>query len=179
MPYSNSHGSLKRAVGGTVVSMTLNKAGKKAIGNMVTPAIWLYDYQKSGKTPDTIDWGIFASGALSAPASFITGLVKSVVDDEIETKLKHVQSLEPKLYRSHIRTCYDYAAFPSKINAMKIAEQGGTAWHHPIGIWVYILDENGAYVADYKPVNPTIVYRPDLPLKKGLNNGYRWDTYRK
>lgn len=149
------------------------------MASLVTPAIWLYDYQTKGKAPDTIDVGVLLSGTVSGPASFVTGVVKSVVDDKIDSKLKHVQSVEPELYRKFIKACYDYSSSPEKINAMSIASNGGTAWYHPIGIWVYITDINGGYVADYEPVNPAQVFRPYWPLKKGLNGGYRWDTYRK
>jgi len=179
MSHPNAHNSVKKTVGTGVVSMALSRAGKKTLGSLVTPAVWLYDYQTQGKTPDSIDVGMFVGGFFSASGAFIAGVVKSIADDAVENKLKHVQAKEPKKYRQHIKACFNFASSPPAINAMTIAGLGGTAWHHPIGIWVYITDANNHFVADYKPVNPTTVYRPDLPLKKRKNGGYAWNTYKK
>lgn len=179
MTVQNSHDSLKRTIGGTVVSVALNKTGQKSLGPLVTPAIWLYDYQKHGNKPGTIDVGILLSSAISAPAAVFASVVKSLDDDDIATKLKHVKSVEPEPYSKYIKACKYFSSNPPKINAMEIVSKGGTAWHHPIGIWVYITDANNSFVADYQPVNPTQVFRPYLPLQNGLNGRYRWQVSRK
>ena len=122
---------------------------------------------------------IFIGGLVSGPAGIVTGLFKSVVDDEVEAKLNHVKSIEPKLYRDGIKPCYGYSSSTPRINAMTIAGTGTTVWQHPIGIWVYVTDANGDPVIDYHPVNPTVVYRPKIPLKKSLAGGYYWSSHRK
>lgn len=178
MSLENTHNSLKKNVGTTLVSLSLEKAGSK-LGPLVTPAVWLHDYKRNGKTPDIGDVSIFAGTFLSGPAGILTGLLKSVVEDDVETKLNHVRSLEPKLYRNWIKPCYGYTNAPPQISAMTIAGTGTTVWHHPIGIWVYVTDSRGYPVIDYKPVNPTVVYRPKVPLVKSKTGGYIWGRLRK
>jgi len=174
----NSHTSVKKNIGSTLVSVSLEKAGSK-LGPLVSPAVWVYDFAKHGKKPDIGDYSIYAGGIMSAPAAIVTGLFKSFVDDDMETKLNHVKSIEPKLYRDWIKPCYGYTNNAPKISAMTIAGTGTTVWHHPIGIWVYLTDANNNPVVDYKPVNPTIVYRPNLPLTKSRVGGYLWSSHTK
>ncbi|MDH5571449.1 MAG: hypothetical protein OEY89_06765 [Gammaproteobacteria bacterium] len=177
MAVKNEHSSLKKNTGSTLVSMALDKAGSR-LGPLISPALWVHDYIKHDKQPDIGDYSIYIGGLLSGPAAIITGLFKSVVEDEIETKLNHVRSIEPALYRNWIKPCYGYNSSAPRINAMTLASSGTTVWHHPIGIWVYITDADGNAVIDYKPVNPTVVYRPRLPLEKSKTGGYIWTSYR-
>ena len=178
MAHPNTHNALKKNIGSTIVSMTLDKAGTR-LGAVVAPAVWIHDYTKHGKTPDIGDYSIYAGAFMSGPAAIVSGLFKSAVEDEIESKLIHVKSVEPALYRDWIRPCYGYTNSAPRISAMTIVGTGTTVWHHPIGIWVYITDANGAPVMDYKPVNPTVVFRPDSPLKKSKSGGYFWSSHKK
>lgn len=174
----NTHTAVKKNIGSTLVSMSLANSGSK-LGPLVSPAVWIHDYAKHGTQPDVGDYSIFLGGFVSGPAGIITGLFKSAVDDEIEAKLNHVKSIEPKLYRNEIKACYGFSSSAPRINAMTIVGTGTTVWHHPIGIWVYITDANGHPVVDYQPVNPTVVYRPKIPLKKSPAGGYYWSSHRK
>jgi len=174
----NTHSSVKKNAGTTLVSMSLTKAGTK-LGPLVSPAVWIHDYAKHGKQPDIGDYSIYLGGFISGPAAIVTGFFKSAVEDEIEAKLNHVKSIEPKLYRNEIKACYGYSNSPPSISAMTIAGTGTTVWHHPIGIWVYVTDANGSPVVDYQPVNPSVVYRPKTPLKKTNFGGYYWTSHRK
>lgn len=178
MSNQNSHTSVKKTIGSTLVSMSLEKGGSK-LGPLVSPAVWVYDYAKHDKTPDIGDYSIYAGGILSAPAAIVTGLFKSFVDDDLEAKLNHVKSIEPKLYRDWIKPCYGYTNSAPKISAMTIAGTGTTVWQHPIGIWVYVTDADNHPVVDYKPINPVVVYRPKIPLTKSRTGGYLWDSFKK
>lgn len=86
------------------------------------------------------DVGIWIAGFFSAPASIATGFVKAIVDDDINRKLSLVQAKEPSQYASFIKACYNYGSASPSINAMTIANRGGTAWITSVGLWVYITD---------------------------------------
>ncbi len=178
------HNSLSKGTASTVVSMQLAKIGTKVggatigkvAGAVVTPAIWVDDYIKTGSTPGAVDTLIYAVGFLEAPVAIFMGTFKSIMDDEIALKLEHVRSKEPQIYRKYIKpvsTSGGYA--PPAITAIKLATKGTTAWYHPIGIWVYILDEKNKNVMDYVPVNATVIYQPKSPLKKGVNGSFLID----
>jgi len=175
---TNTHSSVKKNISSTLVSMSMDKSGSK-LGPLVTPAVWIYDYSKNKKTPDIGDISIYAGGLFSGPAGIVTGLFKSVVEDDIETKLNHVKSVEPKQYRDGIKSCHSYGNSSPSINAMAIAGLGTTVWQHPIGIWVYVTDSQGGLIVDYKPVNPVVVYRPKIPLVKSRAGGYVWSSHKK
>jgi len=172
----HTHSSVKKNIGTSLVSMSLEKSGSK-LGSLVTPAVWVYDYTKNGKVPDIGDLSIYAGGFFSGPAGLVTGLFKSGVEDDFEQKLNHVKSLEPEQYRNGIKPCYSYRNGSQSTNAMVIAGLGTTVWQHPIGIWVYITDLEGNFIVDYKPVNPVVVYRPNIPLEKGRVSGYLWSSH--
>lgn len=178
MAHENTHNALKKNTGTTPVSMSFDKADGKPDA-MVSPAVWVHDYVKKGKSPRVSNYNIYAGGAVSASASIVTSLFKSIVDDEIKNKLNHVKSIEPALYRNWIKPCHGYTNSAPIICAIAVADTGTTVWHHPIGIWLYVTDANGKPVVDYKPVNPTIVYRPDLPLRKSKTGGYYWSSHSK
>jgi len=100
--------------------------------------------------------------------------LQALIDDDTAIKLEHIKSIEPKLYRDYIRPVYSPNNISGPyITAYELAGTGATAWHHPIGLWVYILDHNGKPVIDYKPVNPTMVFRPAFPLFKLKNGTYK------
>lgn len=174
----NTHSNVRKTIGSTLASMYLDKT-KSKLGGFVTPAVWVYDYNKNGKKPDVGDVSIFAGSFLSGPASIVTGLFKAAVEDDLDAKLNFVRSIEPEKYREFIKPCYGYTNSPPQVSAMTIAGTGTTVWHHPIGVWVYITDVDNRPVIDYKPVNPSVVYRPDIPLKKVKTGGYVWSPHRK
>ena len=148
--------------------MGLDKAGQKVAGKLLTPAVWAANYAVNGKTPGKVDIGLFGTGLLggvAGPASIVTGVIKAVVDDNLEQKLNLVRSHEKPEYRKNIRAAYHFASAPAAINAMTIASLGGTAWQHTNGLWVYITDNNGLLVPNFKPQKATKVYRPIWPLQ--------------
>jgi hypothetical protein len=135
--FIKDHRSLLQSTGGTLASIALGKAGEKLAGNLVTPAIWVYNYADKGATPDGADAGIYLTGlagGLAAPAAIATGMLKSVVDDDTAQKVAFVRKGELPKYRPFIVPCTIYGPGPSAINAQTIASKGGTAWLHPNGV---------------------------------------------
>ena len=148
--------------------MGLDKVGKKMAGKLLTPAVWGANYAVNGKTPGKVDLGLFGTGLLggaSGPASIVTGIVKAVVDDDLEQKLKVVRSSEKQEFRDDIKAAYNFSSAPAAINAMTIASLGGTAWQHPNGLWVYITDKNSHLVPNFQPQKFVRKYRPVWPLQ--------------
>lgn len=178
--FAQNNSSLIQSTGGTLVSITLESMGQKIMGSLVTPASWALNYADQGKMPDTTDVGIYGTslaGGLAGPAAIATGIVKAVVDDDMERRLREVRQAEQVKYRGFIKPCYTYSSAPPLISAMKIANSGGTAWLHPNGLWVYITDANGFLVVDFKPNIAIKTYRPKLPLTPAKNGGYLWDSF--
>ncbi len=89
-------------------------------------------------------------GGAAGPASIVTGIVKAVVDDDIEQRLKAVRNSEKPGHRLSIQPTQYFASAPSAINAMTIASMGGTAWQHPNGLWVYITADD-LLVPNFQP----------------------------
>jgi hypothetical protein len=175
--FIKDHRTVLQTTGGTLASIALEKSGEKLAGNLVTPAIWVYNYVDSGATPDGADASIYATGlagGVAAPAAIATSMLKSVVDDDTARKVSAVRKGELPRYRPFIMPCSIYAPAPSVINAQTIASKGGTAWQHPNGIWVYITDARGRLVSDFKPKAAVKIYQPVTPLTKTTNNRYRW-----
>lgn len=155
----------------------LEKTGQKIAGKLLSPAVWAVNYAVNGKTPDKVDVGIYSTGLLggaAGPASIVTGVVKAVVDDDINQRLKLVRSNEKPVYRNGILPAYYFSSSPPAINALKIASMGGTAWQHPNGLWVYIIDENNLLVANFKPERAIKVYRPVWPLQSMGGGKFRF-----
>jgi hypothetical protein len=171
------HNSLMQTVSGGIAAIGLEKTGNAVAGTMVTPAVWALNYAVNGKTPDNVDVGLFGLGLAGGPfavASISTGIIKAVIDDQIEVQLREVRLNEEAKYRPYIIPCSKYASSGPGINAMAIASRGGTAWQHPNGLWVYIVDASGKLVADFKPKKATKLYQPVWPLK-GMGAGkFRW-----
>ena len=63
----NTHNSVKKNISTSLFSMSLEKSGTK-LGPLITPAVWVQDYTKNGKTPDVGDLSIYAGGFFSGPA---------------------------------------------------------------------------------------------------------------
>ncbi|MDH5409146.1 MAG: hypothetical protein OEY00_11105 [Gammaproteobacteria bacterium] len=175
------HRNLVQSSSGTIASITLTKTGQKVAGVLVTPAIWVYNYSTKGSTPDKIDYGIYGMGffgALSSAAAIPVGIVKALVDDDTGNKLRLIRNSEEQKYRPFILPCSQYSMNAPQINAQTIASKGGTAWRHPNGLWVYIVDANGHLVHDFKPKRAAIIYQPNLPLKKTSRGTFYWGSHR-
>lgn len=159
----------------------LDKIGQKVAGKLLTPAVWAANYAVNGNAPDKTDVGLFGVGLLggaAAPASITTGLVKAAVDDDMDQRLKIIQSGEKPTYRKFIKPCFRFASGPPQINAMNIASLGGTAWQHKNGLWVYITDAKNHHVPNFKPNNTLRIYQPVWPLKPLGNGKYRFTQHR-
>ncbi|AZZ94701.1 hypothetical protein EUZ85_29910 [Hahella sp. KA22] len=166
------HNSTIKSVGGTIASMGLEKSGYSTIGKFITPAVWATDYAVNKNMPDKGDLGIYATGLFggaAAVASTVVGIFKSVVDDDMNIKLRAVKAAEGAPYNEGIKICYHYASKPPFINAMTIASLGGTSWQHPNGLWVYIVDKNNNPVHDYKPKVAVQIIRPAHPFRMDSN----------
>jgi len=64
------------------------------------------------------------------------------------------------------------------INATTIASKGGTAWKHPVGLWVYITDIRGYLISDFNPKSAIEIYRPKQPLKRANTGKFYWEVIR-
>jgi len=176
-----NHQNLMQSTSGTIASIGLEKAGQKVAGVLVTPAVWALNYSTKGSTPDGIDIGLYATGfagALASVAAIGTGILKAVIDDDIDEKLKQVMSYEDPKYRTFIKPCYRYGMSAPQINAMTIASKGGTAWLHQNGLWVYITDINNKLVMDFKPKTAVQIYQPKQPLIRDNQGLLKWKTVR-
>lgn len=169
--------NLIQTVSATVASMGLEKSGKKVAGVLIMPAVWLFNYAFLKAKPDSADLGIYATGFVSAGASLTVGLLKSHVDDDMSKKLAEVQRRELPKLAPYIKNCYHFSSAPAAINAQTIASQGGTAWLHPNGLWVYITDAYGRMVKDFKPKLYVVIYQPKEPLVR-TNGKFVWGIVR-
>lgn len=162
----------------TLAIIGLDKIGRTTTGKMLTPAVWVTNYTVNGELPDSTDVGLWAmglSGGVAGPAAIFTGVVKSMVDDDMSHRLKAVKRSEEVKHRRTIFPCFKFAMTPPLINAIKIASMGGTAWQHPNGLWVYILHDNGEeleHVPNFKPNRAVKIYQPKWPLQEKTDGRY-------
>lgn len=149
-------------------------------GLVVQPVVW----HATGTNPNAGDittWlggaGVGLLGLSAAPFAMIPGITKGVVDDRVAGELEEVRGSEPSHVRAGIDWVGNYGFWASGngTQAAQIAMDGGTAWRHPNGLWVYLRDGNGLLVADYKPASSTTCYRPRL--SQGLDGRGRFSTY--
>jgi hypothetical protein len=176
-----NHKNLILTTNSTIASIGLTKAGLKIGGVIVTPAVWALNYTTEGAAPDGFDAGLYAMsffGSIASVAAIGTGVMKAVVDDDIDRKLREVQAGEDPRYREFIKPCYRYGMMAPQINAATIASKGGTAWKHTNGLWVYITDVRGYLIHDHKPKKAVMTYRPKNPLKKASSGGFIWESIR-
>ncbi|ARU29188.1 hypothetical protein [Cellvibrio sp. PSBB006] len=167
------HKNLIQSAAGSIASMGLDHAGKKIGGILVTPAVWALNHSATGAQPDKTDVGIYATGFLSAGASVAVGLLKAHVDDDMNKKLTEVQKKENSKWSPYIKNCYHFSSSAPAISAQIIASNGGTAWKHPNGLWVYITDARGRMVKDFKPNVYVVIYQPKEPLIR-KNGKFVW-----
>lgn len=151
-------------------------------GNAVQPVVWVLDARANGNTPDKVDAGLWVFGlfgGIASGAAFVTGLVKAFVDDNTRQKLEEVRRSEPAARREFIHACVNRGGQGRQFNnAMKVAMQGGTAWKHPNGLWVFITDAAGRLIVDYEPQQADEILGPTLPLKE-VRGGYQWTQRRR
>jgi hypothetical protein len=144
------------------------------LGNLISPAIWLYNWQSSGATPSMVDGAYYAvslAGGILAPAALAASYVKALVDDDLERKVNQARQTEPHQYRPGIQAIVGWGP-PSAI-AGEFAMAGGTAWQAPNGIWVAIVDANKRLIPNYQPAHAVAIRRPVWPLKAAPNgSGY-------
>lgn len=174
---AENHQNIIQSSMGTIASMSLTKAGSKMGGALITPAVWAYSYATTNNAPSGVDASLYAAGfvgTIAAPATIIAGSIKAIVEDSLDEKLRHARVSENEKYRPFIKTCYRYASSSALINAQTIAGNGGTAWMHPNGIWLYISDKRGFLVSDYQPTLSITTYGPKLPLEKARNGRFVW-----
>jgi hypothetical protein len=158
---------------GIVASMGLESLGKSAAGNLVTPAIWALNYTASESRPTGIDVGIYAVGFLNAPASIITSIFKSVVDDDINKKVNMIRQQHDAKFRLYIQPVQNFGGMSAPyITATTIAGKGGVAWQGKNGQWVYITDAQGFPVCDFVPNNYLNIWQPNRPLTMHPNGEF-------
>jgi hypothetical protein len=150
-------------------------AGKiigKVAGMTVQPVIWMANPESD---PDGMDVGIWLAGAVAAGPALVTGLVKAMVDDRTLEMLREVRQSEPKEFGPGIRPCTEYNEWvgPS-INATLVPGEGGTAWLHPNGLWVYLVDPSDDALLLYEPKVAQEIRSPELPLQVNAEGKYRW-----
>lgn len=168
------HNSKIQGVSGTIAAMGLDKTAGKALGKYVTPAVWALNYSASGAKPGEIDLGLFALGLnsfLALPATIVS-LFKAAVDDKTNQQVAVAKIGEDPKYSRFLLPCSVYAMGAPAINALSIASKGGTAWQHPNGVWVFILDAEGKMVSDFKPNKFTMMYQPNQPLVVGASGKF-------
>jgi len=171
------HQNLVSSINQPLAVIGLDKIGQKMAGKLLTPAVWALNYTVNDKLPDKVDAGLFGAGLLggaTGPAAIVTGVVKAVIDDDLEQRLKAVRKDEKPEHSKSIKAAYHFGSSPAAINAMTIASLGGTAWQHPNGLWVYITVGKDLLVANYKPQRATRVYRPVWPLQSMGGGKFRF-----
>ncbi|ARU57944.1 hypothetical protein OLMES_3924 [Oleiphilus messinensis] len=162
--------------GGSLASISMEKGGSAFLGNSVTPAVWVLNYLTYDKKPDSVDLALYATGlagGAAVPASISVGILKSMVDDDIQRKLNQVRESEPEQQRQFIKPCFYEGFSGASISAMTIASKGGTAWLNQNGLWVYITDAKGRHIVDYSPRKFVKKLSPKLPLQK-TSTGYNY-----
>ena len=155
--------------GVTIASIGLGQLPKigTVAGGLVQPLVWAYQ----GNTGDLGDKVLYGLG-LFPPLTVAAGLVsiwKGYLDDKVLAQLEEVYADEPAHLKKAIfpAATYTLNATPD-VAAMRIAGDGGVAWKHPNGLWVYLkLEKNGKeiLVCDYRPRNAVAVVGPELPLR--------------
>lgn len=165
----------------TIAAVGIQKVAGRVAGAFVQPAVGALDHAANDTGPDGLDVGLYALGLLGSfvgIAAAGTGIVKSLVDDDTRRRLEQARACERSGARRFVLACIDYGYAGQGINAMNVAQDGGTAWRHPNSLWVYITDAKGRLVCDYKPEVATEIYQPILPLRPVGDGKFRWHSLR-
>ena len=157
----------------------LGRLGKFAAGAVVQPLVWAIQ----GNTGDAGDKVLYALGLiplLTVPAGLV-GIWKGRMDDDVIDKLAEVTADEPPELAKFIFPTATYGwTGQGPILAQKIAQDGGVAWQHPNGLWVFIkLERDGKIIhcCDYVPKNAEKILGPELPLR-WMGSGFSWRSYK-
>jgi len=159
---------------GTIAAIGLEKIGKAAAGNLVTPAIWALNAATKNSTPSVVDVGIYASGFVSAPAAITVSTVKALSDDSINRKVNEIRLQHEAKYRQFILPVQNYGHNAPFFVAQEIASNGGTVWQGQNHQWVYITDARGLLVPDFKPNNFRQAMQPTFPFELNKNNKFKF-----
>lgn len=145
----------------------LGKLGKFAAGAIVQPLVWAVQ----GNTGDAGDKFLYAMGLvplLTVPAGLV-GIWKGLMDDDVLDKLAQITKGEPPELAKFIfpAATYSWKAY-GPLLAKKIAADGGVAWQHPNGLWVFLkFERHGKTIlsCDYRPKIAKTIVGPELPLR--------------
>ncbi len=110
-------------------------------------------------------------------ASFLGGHLKSAIDKKNEEMLAEAKADEPKAVRHLLYAAVNYGFNGDGVNAMNIAANGGTAWEHRNGLWVYASVNGDTRQIVYHPCSWQTIYSPNLPLRP-LKGGFAWQILR-
>lgn len=163
----DSNSSVIQTAIGHLAAEGLERAGKGALGMVISPATWAYSYATQGSTPSSVEvgiWGVSLAGGIFGPVTLAAEYIKALVDDDITRKLALVRQGEPNRFRPGILALVGWSS-PSAL-AGEFAAAGGVAWQHPNGIWVSVVDGKKRMISDYRPLKYQAIYRPIWPLQK-------------
>ncbi|MEM6483574.1 MAG: hypothetical protein AAF662_01130 [Pseudomonadota bacterium] len=157
----------------------LGAAAGRAGGLLVQPAVWVI----TGSGPDAADTFLYGAGvvgtivgsAATATAGFVTGMVKAVMDDRMQTLVDEAKQEEPARYRPGIAPIGDFSFWANNNTEQigAIEEVGGVVWRHRNGALLFARDAHGRLVCDYEPQSYVEKWFPRLPLQRGSNGGLR------
>lgn len=161
---------------GHIAEIGLKAAGKSHLGFVVSPALWGLNYASTSAKPSSVDISLWIVGLRGGPlalASLVLGYIKSLVDDDMERKAKAAIRQEPQLYRKNIVPLAGGWGPPSAL-AARVAEQGGTAWRNPNGIWLSIVTKDRLLVPNYQPASSVAILRPVYPSQRTKQGRFVW-----
>lgn len=147
-------------------------------GALIQPAVWAIQ----GNTGDAADKLLWLLGAIP-PLGLAAGIVsvwKGLMDDDVIQKHAEVVASEGSYLRDFIFPTATYKWGASGILPQRIAQDGGVAWQHPNGLWVFIKAEQQGkmkLICDYKPKNAVKILGPELPLL-WTGAGFAWRSYK-
>lgn len=167
-----SHKNVIQAATGHLAAIGLQRTGKTVLGSLISPATWFYNWVTTGTLPTSVDYGFWIlsiGGGMFGPASLAATYVKALVDDDIHRKVLEARSSEPPHVRPGIHALIGWGT-PSGIGG-RLAVAGGTAWQHPNGVWVGLVDDRRRPVSNYSPKLASDLRRPVWPLTAGPGGG--------
>lgn len=156
------------AAGTLAASSGIYLATKSGWGRVVAPAVWVTDYAVNGTKPDGVKVGMYSLSFLGPLGAFVGGVgavLKGAVDDRTAELLEQVRASEPAHKRAGIHPVKVFKSCQDEIAAQLVASYGSTAWQHPNGLWVFIVDAGERFVCDHQPAAARTIYRPVIPLR--------------
>lgn len=155
------------------------QVGGSVLGSVVQPVVWAIQ----GNTGDFSDKALWALGCIP-PLTVAAGLVtiwKGRLDDKVLDQMEEVYADEPPEMKPFLfpAQTYYWDGRPSTA-AQYIAGDGGVAWRHPNGLWVYAkLEKDGKeiLICDYKPRRADAIVGPELPLRP-VGTRFVWTKFK-